>query len=374
MCAGIGFQPGASRLGWLKERLLRVNDALTGHRYLTGIVAPGGLRPTSTRAAWRPCRRARRDRDELAAAVRSVVRSEGAMARFHGTGTVPAETARRWGRWAWRPGPRASPRTSARPALRGVRGARRSPSSPPLRATSPRASTSGRRRPTSRSACCARPSPGCQRARSRPPAAGTAPAPGPRRWGGGGTAWHLLDLAARRARTGRSTACGCAPRPSPTGRSSPPRAGRPRARLPAHQQELRALLRLHGPLTMPNDVLERLLRPLLRGPVTARYPAAPPELPPAARGLPELDTARCDGNAACVTACPTGAIPVGPGSWSSMPGLRLLRRVRGPARRRRSRSGADRARHGHPGRPRGRPIVGGAGMTRPCAVNRRRRT
>ncbi len=67
---------------------------------------------------------------------------------------------------------------------------------------------------------------------------------------------------------------------------------------------------------MPMDVLDRILRPLRRGPATGRYPAAPPDLPPAARGLPELDAARCDGNAACVAACPTGAIRVGPGSWS----------------------------------------------------------
>jgi formate hydrogenlyase subunit 6/NADH:ubiquinone oxidoreductase subunit I len=67
---------------------------------------------------------------------------------------------------------------------------------------------------------------------------------------------------------------------------------------------------------MPLDVLDRLLRPLRRGPVTSRYPAVPPDLPSAARGMPELDAARCDGNAACVAACPTGAIAVEHGTWS----------------------------------------------------------
>jgi len=67
---------------------------------------------------------------------------------------------------------------------------------------------------------------------------------------------------------------------------------------------------------MPMDVLDRILRPLRRGRVTSRYPAAPPVLPPAARGLPELDPARCDATAACVTACPTGAIGVTPGEWA----------------------------------------------------------
>jgi len=94
MCAGIGFQPAVSRLGWLKERLLRANDALTGHRYLTGIIGPGGLLadldpgglaalPGALDAIVA----------ELASAVRSIVRSEGVMARLHGTGVVTAEMA-----------------------------------------------------------------------------------------------------------------------------------------------------------------------------------------------------------------------------------------------------------------------------------------
>lgn len=67
---------------------------------------------------------------------------------------------------------------------------------------------------------------------------------------------------------------------------------------------------------MPLDVLDRILRPLRARPVTSRYPDAPPELPPAARGLPELDPARCDGSAACVDACPTGAIVLSDATWS----------------------------------------------------------
>jgi Ni,Fe-hydrogenase III large subunit/Ni,Fe-hydrogenase III component G len=94
ICAGIGFHSGTARLGWLKERLLRLNDALTGHRYLTGLVAPGGLvtdldpggltaLPETLAAIGR----------ELAAAVRAVIRSEGVMGRLHATGVVSAETA-----------------------------------------------------------------------------------------------------------------------------------------------------------------------------------------------------------------------------------------------------------------------------------------
>ena len=67
---------------------------------------------------------------------------------------------------------------------------------------------------------------------------------------------------------------------------------------------------------MPFDALDRVVRPLRRGPVTSRYPAEPPELAPAARGLPLLDPARCDGSAACVGACPTGAIRLSDAAWT----------------------------------------------------------
>ena len=66
---------------------------------------------------------------------------------------------------------------------------------------------------------------------------------------------------------------------------------------------------------MPSTVLDRLLRPLLRGPSTRAYPTRPLEVPDAARGLPELDTGRCDATAACVTVCPTGAIGVTGDTW-----------------------------------------------------------
>ncbi|MBF6605204.1 MAG: NADH-quinone oxidoreductase subunit C [Chloroflexi bacterium] len=94
ICAGIGFQSAVARLGWLKERLLRRNDALTGHRYLTGIVAPGGLCTDLDPGGLAALPDALDEiGTELAAAVRAIVRSEGVMARFHGTGVVGRDTA-----------------------------------------------------------------------------------------------------------------------------------------------------------------------------------------------------------------------------------------------------------------------------------------
>ncbi len=66
---------------------------------------------------------------------------------------------------------------------------------------------------------------------------------------------------------------------------------------------------------MPRTLLDRILRPLVRGPQTRGYPTRPLDLPSSTHGLPELDGQRCDARAACVEACPTGAIAVNDGTW-----------------------------------------------------------
>lgn len=44
ICAGTGLHAGTARGAILKERLQRLNEALTGHRFLMGVIAIGGLR------------------------------------------------------------------------------------------------------------------------------------------------------------------------------------------------------------------------------------------------------------------------------------------------------------------------------------------
>jgi Ni,Fe-hydrogenase III large subunit/Ni,Fe-hydrogenase III component G len=98
ICAGIGFQPGVARLGALKEGLLRLNERVSGHRYLMGSVAPGGLRVDldgdglRALAAELPA-----FGHALAGAIRAVIRSSSVMARFHLTGVVPGDLARTLG-------------------------------------------------------------------------------------------------------------------------------------------------------------------------------------------------------------------------------------------------------------------------------------
>lgn len=43
ICSGYGFAVGSSQGARLKEQLLQLNERLTGHRYLRGIIVPGGV-------------------------------------------------------------------------------------------------------------------------------------------------------------------------------------------------------------------------------------------------------------------------------------------------------------------------------------------
>jgi Ni,Fe-hydrogenase III large subunit/NADH:ubiquinone oxidoreductase subunit C len=98
ICAGVGFNFGVSRLGWQKERLLRLNEALTGHRYLMGVVAPGGLRlDLDERGLLGLGPLVAEIEHEVRSIVRLLVRSDGFMNRLHGTGILTREAAVRLG-------------------------------------------------------------------------------------------------------------------------------------------------------------------------------------------------------------------------------------------------------------------------------------
>jgi Ni,Fe-hydrogenase III large subunit len=98
MCAGVGFNFGTSRLGWQKERLLGLNEALTGHRYLMGMVAPGGLRlDLDERGLAGLGAAVVQVEHEVRRVVRLLVRSEGFMNRLHGFGVLSRAEAMRLG-------------------------------------------------------------------------------------------------------------------------------------------------------------------------------------------------------------------------------------------------------------------------------------
>ena len=98
ICAGTGFNFGVSQLGWQKERLLRLNERLTGHRYLMGIVAPGGLRLALDPGGLPTLAEGVTDIEhEVRSIVRLLLRSEGFMSRLQTTGILTAKEARRLG-------------------------------------------------------------------------------------------------------------------------------------------------------------------------------------------------------------------------------------------------------------------------------------
>ena len=98
ICAGVGFNFGTSRLAWHKEQLLRLNEALTGHRYLTGVVAPGGLRLDLDERGLAGLGAAVTEIEhEVRSVVRLLVRSDRFMNRLHGTGILTRAEALRLG-------------------------------------------------------------------------------------------------------------------------------------------------------------------------------------------------------------------------------------------------------------------------------------
>ncbi len=65
ICAGAGFHAGTSQGAILKERLQRLNEELTGHRFLMGVIGLGGMRydlaPTALTRALRDLAAVRAD-------------------------------------------------------------------------------------------------------------------------------------------------------------------------------------------------------------------------------------------------------------------------------------------------------------------------
>ena len=262
VCAGVGLAAGNNRFAALTERRPPAERALTGHRFLFGIVARRRQRPRrSTR------RRVADARDELAA-----IRADSAR----GLARAPLQRARS------RTGCPTSASSTPRPRTRSAPSGR-----PRARPGSPR--TSARRSPRlaydgfepRRSDARRRRRPGAARAaRARAPASRST------------SSTRLLDrpdpARRRRAAAADERAIGVGRVESPRGATSciverdgdrvdaappphrlvrelagrrPRRRRQPAARLPADQQELRALLRLRRPLML---TLLRDLRRLRR--------------------------------------------------------------------------------------------------------------
>ena len=98
ICESTALAVAASQAALLEEELLRVSGALTGHRYLFGLVVPGGLTTdlsdAQCGAALRQCQRALHGSDELWAMLRL---SSSFLDRIEEVGVIAEADARAHG-------------------------------------------------------------------------------------------------------------------------------------------------------------------------------------------------------------------------------------------------------------------------------------
>lgn len=93
ICAGAGFHAGVSRGAILKERLQRLNEALTGHRYLMGVVDIGGLRKDFDKDTLREqARELGRIQEDFTSYVRMLFATDSFVHRLQGAGRLDAAT------------------------------------------------------------------------------------------------------------------------------------------------------------------------------------------------------------------------------------------------------------------------------------------
>ncbi|MHB8919378.1 MAG: hydrogenase large subunit, partial [Desulfocucumaceae bacterium] len=92
MCAGVGFSYGISRGAILKERLMRMNMRLAGHRYLRGVVVPGGVR-VGLRELPEIMRELVRLETDLSELTERLLSSHSLLDRMQTTGVLTIETA-----------------------------------------------------------------------------------------------------------------------------------------------------------------------------------------------------------------------------------------------------------------------------------------
>lgn len=98
MCAGIGFAVGASYGAKLKDDLQRLNERLTGNRFLRAVCRLGGVRRDLTAKGQRDLEETiTRVAREFGDFIELLLGSETAVERFTGTGRLPEATARALG-------------------------------------------------------------------------------------------------------------------------------------------------------------------------------------------------------------------------------------------------------------------------------------
>ncbi|MCX7781410.1 MAG: nickel-dependent hydrogenase large subunit, partial [Negativicutes bacterium] len=94
LCAGLGFAPGISHGGRLKEQLMRLNEDLAGNRFLRGIIKPGGVRTDITAALAREIASTlSKIRNDFLEVLDLLTDNDAFLDRVNTTGIVPRQAA-----------------------------------------------------------------------------------------------------------------------------------------------------------------------------------------------------------------------------------------------------------------------------------------
>ncbi|TAK31328.1 MAG: NADH-quinone oxidoreductase subunit F [Chloroflexota bacterium] len=94
ICAGVGFAVGTSQGSRLKEELQRLNERLTGHRFLRGVCRVGGVRRDLDTAGARDASETlRRVEAEFRRFAELILSTDALLDRMTGTGIVPTRAA-----------------------------------------------------------------------------------------------------------------------------------------------------------------------------------------------------------------------------------------------------------------------------------------
>lgn len=94
ICAGFGFQVGVSQGARLKEELQQLNERMTGHRYLRGVVSLGGMRIDVTEQDLEDIAEKLHDiKKEFADVVNLLLSHDVAINRMENTGILKLEDA-----------------------------------------------------------------------------------------------------------------------------------------------------------------------------------------------------------------------------------------------------------------------------------------
>jgi Ni,Fe-hydrogenase III large subunit/Ni,Fe-hydrogenase III component G len=97
LCAGIGFSHGSNHGARLKEALMQMHYRILGHRYLRGMIIPGGVRRDLTGGQLSEILRVTQDvKVQIQQLVKEITANQIALDRYRGTGVLRQDIAQQF--------------------------------------------------------------------------------------------------------------------------------------------------------------------------------------------------------------------------------------------------------------------------------------